>query len=325
MTPRSPLRARLVDGRAADPAPRIAVLAPCFNEAVTIAKVVADFRAALPNADIFVYDNASTDDTYVRAQEAGALVRSELRKGKGNVVRRMLADVSADIYVLVDGDDTYDAAVAPQLVARLIERRLDMVIGLRRHTNEQAYRPGHVFGNWLLTSLVNWAFHARIADVLSGYRVMTRRFVKSFPALSTGFEIETDLTVHALEMGVALEETPIPYRERPVGSVSKLNSIQDGIRIVRFVARLVREQRPIEFFTIGALVLLLCGAALGVPVIFEFLRTGLVPRQPTWLLAVSLGLLAFLSISCGLILDGVSVARREARRMAYLAFPEPWR
>ena len=325
MTTPSPLRPRLVEGRAADPAPRVAVLAPCFNESVTIAKVVRDFRAALPNADIYVYDNASTDDTYVRAQEAGALVRSELRKGKGNVVRRMLADVSADIYVLVDGDDTYDAAAAPQLVTRLIERRLDMVIGLRRHTNTQAYRPGHVFGNWLLTSLVNWAFRARIGDMLSGYRVMTRRFVKSFPALSTGFEIETDLTVHALEMGVAIEEMPIPYRERPAGSVSKLNSIQDGVRIMRFVARLVREQRPIEFFTASALVLLLAGAVLGVPVIFEFLHTGLVPRQPTWLLAVSLGLLAFLSITCGLILDGVSVARREARRMAYLAFPEPWR
>ncbi len=228
----SPLRARLAEDRRADPAPRIAVLAPCFNEAVTIAKVVADFRAALPHADIYVYDNASTDDTRERAEEAGALVRSELRKGKGNVVRRMLADVSADIYVLVDGDDTYDAAAAPQLIARLMERRLDMVIGLRRQTSQLAYRPGHVFGNWLLTSLVNWAFRARIVDMLSGYRVMTRRFVKSFPALSTGFEIETDLTVHALEMGVAIEETPILYRERPEGSVSKLNSIRDGIRIV---------------------------------------------------------------------------------------------
>ena len=322
---RSPLRARLVEDRLADPALRVAVLAPCFNEGVTIAKVVADFRAVLPNADIYVYDNASTDDTRVRAEEAGALVRSEVRKGKGNVVRRMLADVSADIYVLVDGDDTYDAAAAPQLIARLLERRLDMVIGLRRQTSQLAYRPGHVFGNWLLTSLVNWAFRARIVDMLSGYRVMTRRFVKSFPALSTGFEIETDLTVHALEMGVAIEETPILYRERPEGSVSKLNSIRDGVRIVRFVARLVREQRPIEFFTIGAAVLLAAAAILGIPVIFEFLHTGLVPRQPTWLLAVSLGLLAFLSITCGLVLDGVSVARREARRMAYLAFPEPWR
>ncbi|MBS0386240.1 MAG: glycosyltransferase [Proteobacteria bacterium] len=325
MTARSPLRARLVEERDVQPAPRIAVLAPCYNEAVTIAKVVADFRAALPTADIYVYDNASTDDTSVRAQEAGALVRSELRKGKGNVVRRMFADVSADIYVLVDGDDTYDAGAAPQLIARLLERRLDMVIGLRRQTSQLAYRRGHVFGNWLLTSLVNWAFHARIADMLSGYRVMTRRFVKSFPALSTGFEIETDLTVHALEMGVAIEEMPILYRERPEGSVSKLNSIRDGVRIVHFVARLVREQRPIEFFTAGAATLLGAAAILGVPVIVEFLHTGLVPRQPTWLLAVSLGLLSFLSLACGLILDGVSVARREARRMAYLAFPEPWR
>ena len=272
-----------------------------------------------------MYDNASTDDTYVLAQKAGALVRSEARKGKGYVVRRMLADVSADIYVLVDGDDTYDAAAAPQLIERLIERRLDMVIGLRRQTSQHAYRPGHVFGNWLLTSLVNWAFHARIVDMLSGYRIMTRRFVKSFPALSSGFEIETDLTVHALEMGVAIEEAPILYRERPIGSVSKLNSIQDGVRILRFVARLVREQRPIEFFTIGAAILLATAAILGGPIILDYLRTGLVPRQPTWLLAIALGLLAFLSVACGLILDGVSVARREARRMAYLAFPEPWR
>lgn len=319
---RSPLR--VVENRDVAAAPRVAVLTPCHNEAVTIAKVVADFRAALPGADIYVYDNASTDDTFVRAREAGALVRHETRKGKGNVVRRMLADVHADIYVLVDGDDTYDAAAAPQLVARLVERRLDMVIGLRRQTSQLAYRPGHVFGNWLLTSLVNWAFRAHIVDMLSGYRVMTRRFVKSFPALSTGFEIETDLTVHALEMGVAIEEAPIRYRERPEGSVSKLNSIRDGIRIVRFVARLVREQRPIEFFTLSAAMLFAMAAALGVPVILEFLHTGLVPRQPTWLLAVTLGLLAFLSLTCGLILDGVSAARREARRMAYLAFPEPW-
>lgn len=306
-------------------APRIAVLAPCFNEGQTIGKVVADFRAALPDADVYVYDNASSDDTCARAQNAGAYVRSEPRQGKGNVVRRMLADVAADVYILVDGDDTYDASAAPQLVARLIERRLDMVIGLRRKTSQLAYRPGHEFGNWLLTSLVNWSFRARIADMLSGYRVMTRRFAKSFPALSTGFEIETDLTVHALEMGVAIEEIPIAYRERPEGSQSKLHSIRDGIRIARFVARLVREQRPIEFFTASAVLLLAAAAALGMPVILDFLRTGLVPRQPTWLLAVSLGLLAFLSLACGLILDGVSAARREARRMAYLAFPEPWR
>ncbi len=323
MNPAVSRRAQSADNTACD-APRIAILAPCHNEAVTIAKVVEDFRAALPGAKIYVYDNASTDDTRGQALQAGALVRSEPRKGKGTVLRRMFADVPADIYVLVDGDDTYDAASAPRLIERLLESRLDMVVGLRRHEVEAAYRPGHVFGNWLLTSLVNWAFEAKIADMLSGYRVMTRRFVKSFPALSTGFEIETELTVHALEIGAAIEERPVLYRERPPGSTSKLNSIRDGVRILRFVARLVREQRPIEFFSICAGVLLLAAAVLGAPVVLDYLHTGLVPRQPTWLLAVSLSLLSCLSMTCGLILDGVSVARREARRIAYLSQPEPW-
>ncbi|MFT3728881.1 MAG: glycosyltransferase family 2 protein [Terricaulis sp.] len=304
--------------------PSIAVLVPCHNEAVTIGKVVADFRAALPGAEIVVYDNASADATRAIAKAAGATVRSETRKGKGFAVRRMFADVSADIYVLVDGDDTYDATVAPELVRCLLDNQLDMVIGKREHQSAHAYRPGHRFGNWLLTSLINRAFGAHVADMLSGYRVMTRRFVKSFPALSTGFEIETELTVHALEMGVAFEETPILYRERPEGSVSKLNSIRDGVRILYFVARLVRGQRPLEFFSACAALMLIGALLFGVPVINEYLHTGLVPRQPTWIGAVSLALLAFLSFVCGLVLDGVSVSRREARRLAYLAFKEPW-
>jgi glycosyltransferase involved in cell wall biosynthesis len=286
--------------------------------------VVADFRRALPDAEIFVYDNASLDNTRVIAQSAGAIVKSEPRKGKGYVVRRMLADVSADIYVLVDGDDTYDASAAADLVERLIENRLDMVIGLRRHQSADAYRPGHRFGNWLLTSLVNWTFGADVKDMLSGYRVMTRRFVKSFPALSAGFEIETELTVHALEMGVSIEEQPVLYRERPQGSASKLNSIRDGVRILRFIARVVREQRPLEFFSLCAGVLLLAAGLLAAPVLNEYIHTGLVPRQPTWIFATALSLLAFLSLACGLILDVVSAARRETRRIAYLAFAEPW-
>lgn len=304
--------------------PRIAVLAPCHNEAVTIGKVIADFRAALPDAEIIVYDNASTDTTRAVARAAGAQVRTENRKGKGFAVRRMFADVAADIYILVDGDDTYDAGAAPRLINHLVDHQLDMVIGKREHASDRAYRPGHRFGNWLLTSLINWAFGARITDMLSGYRVMTRRFVKSFPALSAGFEVETDLTVHALEMGVAFEEMPIAYRERPDGSVSKLNSIRDGVRILRFVARLVREQRPLEFFSVSAAALLVCALAFGAPIVGEYLHTGLVPRQPTWIGAVSLALLSCLSLACGLILDGVSVARREARRIAYLSFAEPW-
>ena len=324
MTGALPQRVRQREQSAPERPPRVAVLVPCHNEAVTIGKVVADFRAALPNAEVVVYDNASTDTTRAVASAAGAKVRVETRKGKGFAVRRMFADIAADVYVLVDGDDTYDASVAPELVRRLHDHQLDMVIGKRRHQSSHAYRPGHRFGNWMLTSLINWAFGAHVTDMLSGYRVMTRRFVKSFPALSSGFEIETELTVHALEMGVAFEEVPILYRERPEGSVSKLNSIRDGVRILRFVARLVREQRPLEFFSACAIAMLLGALAFGVPVVGDYLRTGLVPRQPTWIGAVSLALLAFLSFVCGLVLDGVSVSRREARRIAYLAFEEPW-
>jgi glycosyltransferase involved in cell wall biosynthesis len=304
--------------------PRIAVIVPCHNEALTIAQVVADFREALPGADIIVYDNASSDRTADKARMAGAQVRYEGRKGKGFAVRRMLADVAADIYVLVDGDNTYDAGAAPRLVKHLIEHQLDMVIGKRQHQSALAYRPGHVFGNWLLTSLVNAAFGAHVGDMLSGYRVMTRRFVKSFPAFSSGFEIETDFTVHALEIGVAFAEIPVAYRQRPTGSESKLHAIKDGVRILRFVARLVREQRPLEFFSTCATLFLTAAFIFGAPIVGEYLHTGLVPREPTWIGAVSLALISFLSLVCGLILDGVSAARRDGRRIAYLAFDEPW-
>lgn len=302
---------------------KLAVVIPCYNEAAAIGKVVADFAAALPGASIYVYDNNSTDDTAKIAREAGAIVRSEKRKGKGHVVRRMLADVAADIYVLVDGDDTYSAALAPLLVHRLIEGHTDMVVGTRRHSNSRAYRPGHQFGNWLLTSLVAWAFKADLTDMLSGYRVMSRRFVKSFPALSSGFEIETELAVHSLEIGASVEEVPTPYKERPAGSASKLHAIRDGTRIFRLIVRLVREERPMEFFSAAALILLAAATAFGGPVLIEYFRTGLVPRLPTWAFALGLVSLGFLSFACGLILDGVARGRREFRRLAYLALGEP--
>jgi glycosyltransferase involved in cell wall biosynthesis len=302
----------------------VAVIIPCYNEEAAIATVVADFRRALPGAAIVVYDNNSKDNTVAVARAAGAMVRSEPRKGKGNVVRRMFADVRADIYVLVDGDDTYDASAAPRLIQRLIENQLDMVVGLRKHGDAKAaYRPGHEFGNWMLTSLVNWAFRAKFADMLSGYRVMSRRFVKSFPALSSGFEIETELNVHTLEIGASVEEVPTAYKERPPGSTSKLNSIRDGIRILRLIVRLVREERPMEFFGLAALAMAVTSAILGIPIIAEYLSTGLVPRQPTWMLSIALGMMSFLSLACGLILDGATKGRREARRIAYLALPEP--
>lgn len=302
----------------------VAVIVPCYNEEAAITKVVEDFRKALPNAAIVVYDNNSTDKTVQVAKAAGAIVRSEPRKGKGNVVRRMFADVRADIYVLVDGDDTYDASAAPALIQRLLDNQLDMVVGLRRHGDaKKAYRPGHEFGNWMLTSLVNWAFRAKFADMLSGYRIMSRRFVKSFPALSSGFEIETELNVHTLEIGASVEEVPTAYKERPPGSASKLNSIRDGIRILRLIVRLVREERPMEFFGLTSLALAIAAAVLGIPIIMEYIQTGLVPRQPTWVLSLGLGMMSFLSLACGLILDGATKGRREARRIAYLALPEP--
>jgi glycosyltransferase involved in cell wall biosynthesis len=303
---------------------RVAVIVPCYNEELAVAKVVSDFAAALPQATIYVYDNNSKDRTAEVARQAGAIVRTEKRKGKGNVVRRMFADVSADVYILVDGDDTYDAFAAPTLIQRMVDEQLDMVVGLRRHGNaKKAYRPGHEFGNWMLTSLVNWAFGAKFADMLSGYRVMSRRFVKSFPALSSGFEIETELNVHTLEIGASVEEVPTTYKERPPGSASKLNSIRDGLRILRLITRLVREERPMEFFGISALVCASAAVFLGVPIFLEYLQSGLVPRQPTWMAAIGLGVLSFLSLTCGLVLDGVTKGRREARRIAYLSLPEP--
>jgi glycosyltransferase involved in cell wall biosynthesis len=301
--------------------PQIAVLIPCLNEEVAIPKVIADFRRHLPDALIFVYDNGSTDRTSEVAQAAGAIVRREPLKGKGNVVRRMFADIEADIYVLVDGDDTYDAASAPALIQRLVEDALDMVNGAREEKSELAYRRGHRFGNRMLTGMVAYFFGERMSDMLSGYRIMSRRFVKSFPALSTGFETETELTVHALELRLPIAEVMTPYRERPPASSSKLRTIPDGIRIMRLIIRLVREERPLEFFSGMAAMLAIVSVVLAVPVIGDYLRTGLVPRLPTALLSTGLMLVSFLSLACGLILSTVTRGRMEAKRLKYLSIP----
>ncbi len=305
--------------------PRIAVLVPCYNEAVSIGAVVRDFSAALPGARLYVYDNNSTDDTMAVARAAGAVVRGEPLQGKGNVVRRMFSDVEADIYILVDGDDTYDAASAPRLVDTLLDRRLDMVVGARVADARAAYRPGHRFGNVLLTRLVGMIFGNRFRDMLSGYRVFSRRFVKSFPALSAGFEIETELNVHALELRMNILEIDTPYKERPEGSFSKLSTVRDGLRILRTIAHLVKEERPREFFGLGALVLFAAALGFGVPVILEFMDTGLVRRFPTAILATGLVLMASLALTAGLILDTVTTARREVKRLAYLGHAAPGR
>jgi glycosyltransferase involved in cell wall biosynthesis len=304
---------------------RIAVLVPCFNEEVAIGTVVRDFRAALPDATVYVYDNNSTDNTRAVAAAAGAVVRGEALQGKGNVVRRMFADVEADVYVLVDGDDTYDAAAAPRLVDRLEAESLDMVNAARVTDIRAAYRPGHRFGNALLTSIVQFIFGSRIGDLLSGYRVFSRRYVKSFPALSSGFEIETELTVHALELRMPIAEVPTSYKDRPEGSTSKLRTFRDGFRILRTIAILLKEERPLQFFSWLFAVLAAISIVLAWPVAVEYLRTGLVPRLPTAVLSTGVMLLAFHSLFSGLVLDTVTVGRREMKRMAYLAVPRHWR
>jgi len=302
---------------------RVAVLVPCFNEQAAIPAVVRAFRAALPDAAIYVYDNNSSDGTAAAAREAGALVRTERLQGKGNVIRRMFADIEADAYVLVDGDDTYDAASAPAMVGLLLRDGLDMVNGARVSEAQAAYRPGHRFGNRVLTGLVAGIFGDRVSDMLSGYRVFSRRFVKSFPALSGGFETETEFTIHALELRMPIGEVPTPYKERPAGSASKLNTYRDGLRILRTVLLLVKEERPLPFFAVIAALLLLVAAAVFAPVLRTYLQTGLVPRLPTAVLATGLVLLSFLSLTCGLILDSVTRGRKEVKRLAYLSIPAP--
>ena len=300
-------------------APRIAVLVPCYNEALTIAAVVRGFREALPQAVVYVYDNNSGDGTAEAARAAGAVVRFERRQGKGNVVRRMFADIDADVYVLVDGDDTYEVAAAPRLVAELVDNGLDFVNGARVSTAAAAYRPGHRFGNYALTELVRIIFGRQFTDMLSGYKALSARFVKSFPAMSSGFETETELAVHALELRMPCGEIETAYKERPEGSVSKLSTWRDGFRILKLIARLVKDERPLQFFGILGLVVGLCGIALGAPVVATYLETGLVPRLPTAVLSIGLVILGVLSFFAGLILDMVTRTRQEMKRLVYLS------
>lgn len=297
---------------------RTAVLIPCYNEQAAIGQVIAEFRAALPTADIYVYDNNSSDATAAVARSAGAIVRTERLQGKGNVVRRMFGDIEADIYVLVDGDATYDAASGPRMVERLVEENLDMVVACRSPSEAAAYRRGHRFGNRMLTDFVAWLFGNRFVDILSGYRVFSRRFVKSFPALSEGFEIETELTVHALQLRMPIAEVPTPYGRRPPGSESKLSTFRDGFRIVRLILALYQHERPLQFFATLALLLAAGSLALGVPIILEWLRSGLVPRFPTAILATGIMILASLSLTAGFILQTVTRGRQEMRRLIYL-------
>jgi glycosyltransferase involved in cell wall biosynthesis len=303
--------------------PRLAVLVPCYNEEATVAKVVADFRAALPDAEIYVYDNNSKDQTSAKAREAGAVVRQETRQGKGNVVRRMFADIEADVYILVDGDDTYDAAAVPGLVEQLISQGLDIVSGKRIATGAAAYRRGHVLGNKLLTGLTSLMFKVKLGDMLTGYRIMSRRFVKSFPTAVEGFGIETELTVHAVRMLVPMAEVDTVYKERPEGSVSKLSTYRDGWRILMTIAGLTRRERPLVFYGIIFILFSLFTFGFGVPLVIEYLETGLVPRLPTAVLVASTMIIACLSLVAGLILDTVTRGRWEQKRLAYLAFPGP--
>jgi glycosyltransferase involved in cell wall biosynthesis len=300
---------------------RIAVLVPCFNEEAAVATVVADFRKALPAATIYVYDNNSKDRTIAVARAAGAEVRSETHQGKGHVVRRMFADVDADVYVLVDGDATYDAPSAPAMIEKLLSEHLDMVVGLRVDQSVAAYRPGHRTGNWMLTVFLASVFGEAFKDILSGYRVFSRRFVKSFPVVSDGFEIETELSVHALELALPVAEIATPYYARPEGSFSKLNTWRDGIRILGTILRLYRTEKPLRFFTAIGVFLMLVSIGLAIPIVITYLEEGVVPRLPTAVLSTGLMIVAVLLISSGLVLDTVTGGRREMKLLAYLSQP----
>jgi glycosyltransferase involved in cell wall biosynthesis len=303
--------------------PKVAVLLPCYNEAAAIAQTIEGFRRALPDATIYVYDNNSKDDTVRVAREAGAIVRSERTQGKGNVVRRMFADVEADVYVLSDGDATYDANAAPKMIERLMTEQLDMVVGTRESDAQEAYRRGHRFGNRMLTGCVTWIFGRTFSDILSGYRVFSHRFVKSFPALTEGFEIETEISVHALELKMPVAEVATAYAARPEGSESKLSTYRDGFRILRLILNLYRLEKPVAFFGLISAALTLLAIGLSIDLLFTYLETHLVPRIPTAILCMGLVSLAIVSLSCGLILDTVTRGRREVKRLAYLALRPP--
>jgi glycosyltransferase involved in cell wall biosynthesis len=302
---------------------RVAILLPCYNEEMAIAQTVADFRSALPGAIVYVYDNNSSDRTAEVARAAGAIVRTERMQGKGHVVRRMFADVEADVYVMADGDATYEAAAAPALVAQLIDENLDMVVGARKSEVEAAYRRGHRLGNAMLTGMLAKLFGRSFSDILSGYRIFSRRFVKSFPVLSSGFEIETEISVHALELRMPVAEQITAYAARPEGSESKLSTYRDGFRILNTIVTLFRSERPLMFFGSVALLMALASIILAVPLVLTYLETGLVPRFPTALLSTGLMILAALNMMSGLILDTVVRGRREVRRLAYLSYPAP--
>lgn len=305
---------------------RIAVLIPCYNEAGTIGNVVRDFQRVLPGADVYVYDNNSSDDTARLAQTAGAIVRHEPQQGKGNVVRRMFSDVDADVYVMADGDDTYDAASAPRLVELLLEENLAMIVGRRVHEQAEAYRPGHVLGNRMFTAAIEKLFGRTFTDIFSGYRVFSRPFVKSFPMSSAGFEVETELSVHALTLKLPVAEVDTPYKVRPEGSVSKLSTFADGFRILFRIVQLFRSERPQLFFSLLGCILIAASLVLAYPLLVTFLETGLVPRFPTAILATGTALSGLLSFCSGIILDTVTQGRREAKQLAYLATPAPqWR
>ena len=296
---------------------------PCYNEEVAIADTVAGFKKALPESTIYVYDNNSRDKTVERAKAAGAIVRTETLQGKGHVVRRMFADIDADVYLMTDGDTTYDPGAARKMIDMLLDDNLDMVVGKRVHKVKEAYRPGHVLGNKMLTGFLARLFGTRFSDILSGYRAFSRRFAKSFPAQSHGFEIETELTVHALTLSLPVAEIETDYFERPAGSTSKLNTYRDGIRILRVMVTLFKNERPLAFFSLAALLLALISVALAIPLVITWFQTGLVPRQPTAILSASIMLLAFLSLAVGLNLDTVTHGRRELKRLMYLQIPSP--
>jgi glycosyltransferase involved in cell wall biosynthesis len=300
----------------------IAVLIPCYNEVAGISTVIDSFNRYLPSACIYVYDNNSTDGTPDVARQRGAIVRNEPQQGKGHVVRRMFSDIDASIYVLVDGDDTYCAESAPVMIETLLDCHCDMVNGRRISNSEKAYRFGHQFGNRFLTGIVAWIFGKRSFDMLSGYRIFSRRFVKSFPALSTGFEIETELTIHALSLNMPIAEVPTPYKNRPGASMSKLNTYWDGLRILWTILLITKEERPFLFFSVVSAILAVISFSLGIPIVLEWLRTGLVPRFPTAILSASIMLLAFLSLSSGMILSSLARSRREIKRLHYLN--QPW-
>ena len=303
---------------------RIAVILPCYNEEAAISDTIAGFRAALPAATIYVYDNNSRDRTSELARVAGAVVRAERQQGKGHVVRRMFADIEADIYVMADGDLTYDPKAAPEMVRMLVAEQLDMVVGTRQHEVTEAYRGGHVIGNRLFTGLLARLFGRSFTDIFSGYRVFSRRFVKSFPVLSEGFEIETEISVHALELRMPVGELVTAYGARPDGSESKLSTYRDGWRILKTIGTLYRVERPVLFYGGIAALLLVTSVILTVPLLITYLDTGLVPRFPTAILATGMVIIAVLSFFAGLILDTVTRGRREMRRIAYLAYPAPF-